>query len=844
MLLQRALLGSVALVALLVGGVWYVHASSNAPATGNVAWSEVAGEGTIFPACGSATVNGSTCTRGPGSTCAPPVYVGNVSCNSTTGLGSASLSWNFSEYPGDVPTISLSGPSVSWACDSPFNCTNTGSHSATGLAAGSYSFVAGSPGETAAHGGPITMNFTVPSCSTTPTPDPDPDPDPEPDPTPPSGNPQQSVACSSPTAATISWTSTGAPSYEVAYLQTDEASDCPAGWSWYFDGAGLGGQCYIKGVTGTSIGISGLTTDKAYTAYVWAEDSSGTVTDWTDHPTGFTCTNAPVVQTCATTPGLAGCPCTMTNICGQSSSGTLVANNGACSVPAPPNTCPLATRCYFFPASSVNQGNAPVAANYVGGTQTSELDDGYTCTWNFTDPTLGFTKTQVVTVAPGSNWSNSTFGPCQTSLTAPGSPGDPDSWLYATLQVQTAAGTAASPGGSCNLYVNAPPYYCSGTVTGSGLGSFVTWTAYQNAGGNYQTVADSISWTGTDGFFANTNPASWTYPTAGIKNATASISDADGVTITNVSCSVGVGMPDLSAGNISPTTATVGVATTLSAIISNANAATGAGFTDLFEINPGSIPLDFASIQTLRTYASAALVAGASNTATASYTFPSAGDYYVRACADTNASNVGSIAESNETNNCSAVWTRVTVDGGGGPPPGGGGAPVCSPSTQSILPGGTATWTASGGTGSPFSWFDAFNNPIGSGSPFSKLYATPGTYAVYVEDSAAAESTTCQVTVGCSGLSASINANPARFPVGGGSTAVTWSASGVNTSCKITENNVQIDTLGGSCGAQGDNASRSVAEQTRYCISCDGATTGQAGHDCVTVNVSSQFVPF
>jgi hypothetical protein len=60
------------------------------------------------------------------------------------------------------------------------------------------------------------------------------------------------------------------------------------------------------------------------------------------------------------------------------------------------------------------------------------------------------------------------------------------------------------------------------------------------------------------------------------------------------------------------------------------------------------------------------LSAGGTGTATSpSYTFSSAGTYYVRACADkTNSASSGSITESNESNNCSGSWSSVTVGSG------------------------------------------------------------------------------------------------------------------------------------------------------------------------------------
>ena len=133
-------------------------------------------------------------------------------------------------------------------------------------------------------------------------------------------------------------------------------------------------------------------------------------------------------------------------------------------------------------------------------------------------------------------------------------------------------------------------------------------------------------------------------------------------------------LPDLTAGAVTPTVAAAGVAVTLSAPVTNqGSGATGGSFTDLFEINPDNIPATFDGIKTLRTYASAALAAGKGNAMSVSYAFAAAGTYYVRACADTDILNntdtpknstgeyQGAIAESDEDNNCSPSWTKVTV---------------------------------------------------------------------------------------------------------------------------------------------------------------------------------------
>lgn len=119
-------------------------------------------------------------------------------------------------------------------------------------------------------------------------------------------------------------------------------------------------------------------------------------------------------------------------------------------------------------------------------------------------------------------------------------------------------------------------------------------------------------------------------------------------------------LPDLSAGAASPTSAATGQTVTLSAVISNGNTGTGGGFTNSFHIHPSSIPATFAEIYAIRTHTSGTLAANTSGTATAPYAFPSAGTWYVRACADLNASNAGVIQEGDENNNC-GVWQPVSV---------------------------------------------------------------------------------------------------------------------------------------------------------------------------------------
>jgi hypothetical protein len=136
------------------------------------------------------------------------------------------------------------------------------------------------------------------------------------------------------------------------------------------------------------------------------------------------------------------------------------------------------------------------------------------------------------------------------------------------------------------------------------------------------------------------------------------------------------GLPDLTAGAASPSTATAGSALTFSSLITNSgSASTGSGFNNFFQI--ASTGGGGGTITDLVSSIMAALNAGASNTATSpSYTFPSSGTYSVRACADKSSSaNTGGITESNENNNCSS-WTDVTVSDSAPVPP------VCSLTAQ------------------------------------------------------------------------------------------------------------------------------------------------------------------
>jgi len=112
-----------------------------------------------------------------------------------------------------------------------------------------------------------------------------------------------------------------------------------------------------------------------------------------------------------------------------------------------------------------------------------------------------------------------------------------------------------------------------------------------------------------------------------------------------------------------------GVAKNFSSIITNqGTAATNyqgtTSFTNLFQTATGiSDPNNPVGLEDHPVAGMTTILVDGTKTASHSFTFPSAGTYYMRACADKLNQNDGGgdIPESNEGNNCSAPWTTVVV---------------------------------------------------------------------------------------------------------------------------------------------------------------------------------------
>ena len=288
-------------------------------------------------------------------------------------------------------------------------------------------------------------------------------------------------------------------------------------------------------------------------------------------------------------------------------------------------------------------------------------------------------------------------------------------------------------------------------------------------------------------------------------------------------------MPDLTAASITQTTATQESAATLSATISNiGGASTGASFTNLFQIDNDT---NHGSVYATATGSSGTVLAGGTNVTSSSYTFPTAGTWYVRVCADNNASWAGTIREADETttsgsaNNCdpgvAGEWKTITVASGvpvasltASP----SSVPVndssqvhwsCTNSTSASIDQGVGAvsngaWVPSGNSGDvssgPISQTTTFTltctGPAGSG-PLSSF---PVTITVPV------------VTITANGVSNLLTVKS------GTAVTIAWTASADATSCKVSGPglNSSLKTSSQSVG--------NVTSQSVYTINCNGST--------------------
>lgn len=346
----------------------------------------------------------------------------------------------------------------------------------------------------------------------------------------------------------------------------------------------------------------------------------------------------------------------------------------------------------------------------------------------------------------------------------------------------------------------------SPTSISSGSSATLTWSSFDAAYGCY---GDVFSASGTSGSTTVSPTVTTTYTVycdndwgTGYASATVTVTAAT--------------TKDLTAGGVSPTTATVGTAVTLSSTVSNSGTgSTGASFTNLFQ---RATDASGTSATDIGTHSASTLAAGGSTSATLSYTFPSAATWYVRACADKSSSaSTGTITESNESNNCGA-WTAVVASATASTP-----TATISASPTSITSGqsSTITWSSTNATSC-------------TGTGFSTGNQTSGTASV-----SPTSSTTYSVS--CTGTGGSAS----------GSATVTVSGAAYNT----TSYGNKICSGGTSVGTYAASSNTCVSYCTGLSASCCTTKTvyfeddGSTSYTCyaytgtqstVTTNASSQ----
>lgn len=291
---------------------------------------------------------------------------------------------------------------------------------------------------------------------------------------------------------------------------------------------------------------------------------------------------------------------------------------------------------------------------------------------------------------------------------------------------------------------------------------------------------------------------------------------------TAVTASPGSNYPNLIAATPAQTTAAPGQSLEITSVIRNSSEiSTGRTFTNLFQIDNNA---DHSAVYATATDGSPILAANGTDNARVTYTFPSSatGTWYVRACADNNASMVGVVTESNESDNCSA-WRAITI---------GDSSSVlsCSVSSSSVASGGQVTFTALPNRLNNYVW-EITPNVAG----FPKTTVSNNTSATLTGNAyysmsvtVAGDTATCPlVSVGnpCGTPTPTITANPTR--VRPGSTSVlTVSANGVSGTCTLSGPGVSQTLTADQCVVdEVEVTTGAITTQSTYTLTCGSVST-------------------
>lgn len=203
------------------------------------------------------------------------------------------------------------------------------------------------------------------------------------------------------------------------------------------------------------------------------------------------------------------------------------------------------------------------------------------------------------------------------------------------------------------------------------------------------------------------------------------------------------------------------------------------------------------------------------------YTFPSGGTWYVRTCADNNASFHGTVAESNENNNCSAGgWKAVTVSNDSP-----GARLSASPSEVFSGDEATLTWACDKSTGASIDHGIGAVTPVAGGSVSTGPLLAQTDYTL-----------TCTGADGVGHAYTSVRVKHPEVDIKaapplvkrGGATTITWSSVGANV-CAVSGSGLSSALKNGS-------KTVTVENQTTYTITCNGVST-----DSVTVGLIPEF---
>lgn len=301
---------------------------------------------------------------------------------------------------------------------------------------------------------------------------------------------------------------------------------------------------------------------------------------------------------------------------------------------------------------------------------------------------------------------------------------------------------------------------------------------------------------------------------------------------TNIITMTNAQSPDLTAGTVTPSTARVGQAVTLSSKVTNTgNAATAVPFPTRFQVLGGDAFLgsDISN-----------LAAAASTTSSGSYTFPSPGVYQVKACANNTIDWVNISDESDYGNNCSD-YTPITVTGD--PTLNTCNLTSDKASVTNVGDPATLKWTLAGVASCTPSNFSMGSNTNTNGQ--TTIHVAKNT--VYSMSCRMTSGATCNTSVsipvgGCSpSPTLTLTATPSRITKGA-SSILHWSASNAKSCVLSTQSGQVLDqqqTPDNSCATLGPSSvGVNPDTQTTYTLNCDGVTKS------VIVNVVPQFNEF